>query len=348
MGGDTEVVSRRKSSKRHSKKHSDRKSKSRSAGAAGAAGADEGKRHSGKRKKSSKKKKTYDMLTLVGVTAWTYSSMLVMFCTVYVMHWVLDNINKLRRKKLPKRDEVMLMGSVFRQTSAKFVVDLNPFWEVKVTTSTPLEDMPAGIYVGNHMSYADPFFVCAAQRPLETKYVGKGDLFELPVAGKALEHSGDMPVHFVKDKQTGKWRAKEGTIDALMQQAGDYLDQGISLTVFPEGTCSRDGGLLPFKKGFFKLAVEKGVPIIPFGMWGTHNAWPMKEGVDSNAGGNFMQPASINVNFGDPIPSEGSTVDQLVEDVFDAVQTLRNACPNCDIDESMANRLHTDVNKNTF
>jgi 1-acyl-sn-glycerol-3-phosphate acyltransferase len=52
----------------------------------------------------------------------------------------------------------------------------------------------------------------------------------------------------------------------------DYLADGVPVGVFPEGTISKTGELMPLKTGFFKLAMETGVPIVPIGMWGNQDA----------------------------------------------------------------------------
>ena len=49
------------------------------------------------------------------------------------------------------------------------------------------------------------------------------------------------------------------------------------MTIWPEGTRSPDGRLLPFKKGPFHLAMETGVPIVPVTVIGTHEIWPKGE-----------------------------------------------------------------------
>ncbi|HWZ44177.1 MAG TPA: lysophospholipid acyltransferase family protein, partial [Candidatus Saccharimonadales bacterium] len=57
-------------------------------------------------------------------------------------------------------------------------------------------------------------------------------------------------------------------------RAGEVLGHGINVTVYPEGTRSPDGRLLPFKKGPFHLAAETGFPIVPITMLGTLEMMP--------------------------------------------------------------------------
>jgi 1-acyl-sn-glycerol-3-phosphate acyltransferase len=66
-------------------------------------------------------------------------------------------------------------------------------------------------------------------------------------------------VRFTRDK--GGWATETGSIAALMREAACVLANGGSLAVFPEGARSSTGSLQEFKDGFFRLAIEKRVPI---------------------------------------------------------------------------------------
>lgn len=66
--------------------------------------------------------------------------------------------------------------------------------------------------------------------------------------------AGDLPVHFTKDKDG--WGVRKGSVAEMMKKCRHYLRLGIPLAVFPEGGRSHNGTPLPFKDGFFKLAVE--------------------------------------------------------------------------------------------
>ena len=81
-----------------------------------------------------------------------------------------------------------------------------------------------------------------------------------------------------------------------------------------------------FKMGFFNIAVELDVPIVPFAMWGNQAAWPMD--VDEGEPEFFMRSASTWLHMGAPIYPEGRTPEELKDAVTLRITELRNNLPN--------------------
>ena len=82
------------------------------------------------------------------------------------------------------------------------------------------------------------------------------------------------------------------------------------MLLFPEGTRTRDGEVQALKPGFCALARRAEVPLVPVAMDGAFDAWPRQRG--------FPQPATIHVQFGEPIrPAEVKLLsdEQLVQEV---------------------------------
>jgi 1-acyl-sn-glycerol-3-phosphate acyltransferase len=114
------------------------------------------------------------------------------------------------------------------------------------------------IYMCNHISNLDPPIVVPLI-PRRTSVLVKKELFRIPILSKAMLLASFVPV----DRQN-----REAAI-ASIEAATQVIKEGVNITIFPEGTRSPDGKLLPFKKGPFHLAFESGAPILPMTIFGT-------------------------------------------------------------------------------
>jgi 1-acyl-sn-glycerol-3-phosphate acyltransferase len=97
----------------------------------------------------------------------------------------------------------------------------------------------------------------------------------------------------------------------------ESLKAGNSFLIFPEGTRSRTGQLLPFKKGGFIMAIDAQVPVVPVAISGGRSA--MRKGSP------IVRPVKVSVRIGQPIPTSGLTMeerDQLIAQVRSQVQAL--------------------------
>ena len=114
------------------------------------------------------------------------------------------------------------------------------------------------IYMCNHVSNLDPPIVIPLI-PRRTSVLVKKEVFRIPILAQAMRMARFVAV----DR-----RNREAAI-ASIQAATEVMRSGINMTVFPEGTRSPDGRLLPFKKGPFHLAMESNVPVLPISIYGT-------------------------------------------------------------------------------
>jgi 1-acyl-sn-glycerol-3-phosphate acyltransferase len=119
------------------------------------------------------------------------------------------------------------------------------------------------IFMSNHVSNLDPPILIPVI-PGRCSVLVKKELFRLPILGVGMKMAGLVPV----DRSN-----RESAIESV-KAATEVLRQGLHMLIFPEGTRSPDGHLLPFKKGPFHLAEDSGVPIIPVTLLGTYEAWP--------------------------------------------------------------------------
>ena len=131
---------------------------------------------------------------------------------------------------------------------------------VRLRTSfeAELEPRASYVYMANHQSLFDiPALIAGA--PGDTRFMAKRSLFQIPLFGWALRAGG-----FVSIDRKDRGRARAGFAGAMRE-----LRSGASVLVFPEGTRSLDGRLLPFKRGGTLLALRSGLPIVPVGVSGT-------------------------------------------------------------------------------
>ena len=130
---------------------------------------------------------------------------------------------------------------------------------LKVTVSGA-EHLPDGpiIVMSNHASNFD-ILAMLGYFPRPLSWIAKEELFRIPVFGWSMRRGGYIPL----DRGDGRKALKS------MDQAARLIKDGTSVIVFPEGTRTRNGRLLPFKRGGFLLAVKAGVPVVPVSISGS-------------------------------------------------------------------------------
>lgn len=177
-----------------------------------------------------------------------------------------------------------------------------------------LENIPEGasVLVANHESWFD-VFALVAHLPVDYRFVGKVELTRIPLFGRAWQAAGHIPIDR-RDRQ----KAMES-----LERAGELIRRdGAVVVMFPEGTRSPDGRLLPFKKGAFVLAAQTEVPIIPVAITGSRAVM---------AKGSFwIRPGKVQVRIGPPIPTEGRGAedrDALLGEARAEIERLRGALP---------------------
>jgi 1-acyl-sn-glycerol-3-phosphate acyltransferase len=170
------------------------------------------------------------------------------------------------------------------------------------------ENVPpsAVVFCSNHESNVDPPVLFEAlHRRLHILY--KAELRKFPVMGTVFDVGGFVAIE----------RSDRESAMRSIARGAESLKAGNSFLIFPEGTRSRSGDLLPFKKGGFIMALAAQVPVVPVAISGGRAA--MRKGSP------IVRPVHVTVRIGKPIPTAGRGLedrDELIATVRTEVQKL--------------------------
>lgn len=116
------------------------------------------------------------------------------------------------------------------------------------------------VIVCNHRSVFDPMATVAVWRRRKLLYISKESNFKIPVAAPFIIQAGYLAI----DRENGM-RA----LRTLKKAADRMVEEQVDFGIYPEGTRSKTGELLPFKTGAFYLAKKANAPIVVMTVWGT-------------------------------------------------------------------------------
>ncbi len=146
------------------------------------------------------------------------------------------------------------------------------------------QSLPA-LFVSNHVSNLEPaalFMVLPRIAVILKKELGR-----IPLLGYVMGLGGFVYV----DRKTRDSRRK------ALEAGAETLRNGVSLLIFPEGTRSLDGKLLPFRPGPFSMAIDARAPIVPITVYGTRELMPR--------GSLAIRPGRVAIRFHAPIETDG-------------------------------------------
>jgi 1-acyl-sn-glycerol-3-phosphate acyltransferase len=166
------------------------------------------------------------------------------------------------------------------------------------------ENLPLGraaVYCSNHESNVDPPVLFDAMHPM-MHILYKHEIDRIPILARAFRMGGFIPV----DR-----RNKEAAMRSI-EAGARSISSGNSFLIFPEGTRSKTGDLLPFKKGGFIMAIKAQAPIVPVAITGGRAA--MKRGSP------WIYPVRVTIKVGQPIETAGVALDER-DELIDRVRT---------------------------
>jgi 1-acyl-sn-glycerol-3-phosphate acyltransferase len=174
---------------------------------------------------------------------------------------------------------------------------------VQVVGGELIPEQPC-IFMANHVSNLDPPILLPLL-PFRTAFFIKRSLLKIPVVGFGMRLAGFIPVD-----RDGRLESARDSVQA----ASKVLASGVNVSTFPEGTRSRTGRLLPFKKGAFYLAMESGAPVIPVSIWGSEQMM--------TKGSLRIKPGTAHLTFHPPLyPEQFTNREQLTTAVRSAISS---------------------------
>lgn len=154
-----------------------------------------------------------------------------------------------------------------------------------INFETPLDKSKTYIYMPNHISMFD-VMVSAAYVPTYTNGIEAHTHFKYFLYGWILKVLKQIPINRTNVRESLK----------SFEIAKERIKNGTSIIIYPEGTRSKTGILLPFKKIPFKFAKEANVDIVTIGYVGIEKVSP-QESI-------WIKPTRIKINIAAPIPKE--------------------------------------------
>jgi 1-acyl-sn-glycerol-3-phosphate acyltransferase len=186
-----------------------------------------------------------------------------------------------------------------------------PGVRVKVVAHAALDPQRPYIFMCNHASMID-IWAGFVGVPVSFRFIAKKQLSRIPLFGWAM-----WAGRFIFIDRQNALAARRS-----IEEAARRIKSGQSVLIYPEGTRTRDGRLMPFKKGGFHLAIDSGTAIVPMAIEGTRALMPR--------GAMLIRAGEVRLQIGEPIPTAGlgpGDRDRLVKQVHDRIAEMLGQPP---------------------
>jgi 1-acyl-sn-glycerol-3-phosphate acyltransferase len=173
------------------------------------------------------------------------------------------------------------------------------FYDYRVVGRERLAEVPGGaLLVCNHASFFDPPLVGLAFDE-EIHYLARKSLMSNRLAGVVYDAWNSIPVDQDKPDMSGL-----RTVIRTLKKGGKVL-------IFPEGSRTEDGALLPGEPGTGLIVAKAGVPVIPMRLFGTREALPRHAA--------FPRPSQITLVIGEPWHYDPAKYQAEGKDLYKAI-----------------------------
>lgn len=225
------------------------------------------------------------------------------------LHSLKKQIDKARETGDKEAERAAILGATKKwgnHIMTRFHADLQVEGKENLPTEGPV------VYVSNHQGFVDIPALCAALDTVQFGFIARENLRQVPLYGTWMRRIRSVMIKR-EDPRAALRAISEGV---------EYIKDGFSLLIFPEGTRAKGGPMADFKAGSLKLATKPGVPIIPVSINGTYQCFE-KTGV-------FSGNRPIGVIIHPPIETKGlsrqeekALTAEVQQIVYDGLQSLR-------------------------
>ncbi len=199
---------------------------------------------------------------------------------------------------LPSRKLRVRLGNLYGKSMGRTCIWLAGTRPI-IHNAERLDPKRPAIYVANHASVLDVhlgIWMC----PVGGVGAAKKEMAYIPFFGWIFALTG----HLLLDRQN-----RHNAIAAMDKVGKLVRKHRMSVWIWPEGTRSRDGRLLPFKKGFAHLVLATGLPIVPVIIHGTHRRWPNRT--------YKLYPGDLHIDVLPAIDTSSWSIDTLDQHIAD-------------------------------
>ena len=215
------------------------------------------------------------MIRLI-IVAITVIGFLILSIPILLIEWIIGKFSP-RTKEI---SSLRIIQGVFKFILWEAGTKVTIIGEENVPKDTPV------LYVANHNSYFDIIITYALCENL-TGYIAKDSLEKVPLLNIWMKR---LYCLFLKRDDM------KASLKTILQ-AIEYVKQGVSICIFPEGTRGDSDEMAPFKEGSLKIAEKAGCPIIPMAI--THTRDIIKDHIP------FVKPTHVTIQYGTPVyPNE--------------------------------------------
>ena len=185
------------------------------------------------------------------------------------------------------------------------------------------------LVIANHVTFLDPALILSClpyryRNRLAIAMIGERLRdFRYPLPGRGISRFTDYLAYGVT---AGGFNAfplpKQSGFRRSFDYAGEAMDRGYSVLVFPEGSRTRDGEIQPFQAGIGLLAAGLGAPVVPARIEGLYE---LKQKRSGGVGWPFARPGQVSVTFGPPLkPSPSDSPQALTRELEERRQRIES------------------------